>query len=165
MDWATTTFVVNPHTLSQVRAAFERTSIALTERYASANLTIACSIQSVPAAAPLTNPNILGFDPNSHPEMNLMNIGIAFQYEDAAAAYDLRRATKDFAIEIDRIAALDHAKDRHLYLNYAGSWQNVFGGYGMENLEKMRAVSKIYDRKGMFQNQVRGGFKLGPTSQ
>ena len=77
----------------------------------------------------------------------------------------MQRATKDFAIEIDRIAAVDHAKDKHLYLNYAGSWQDIFGGYGTENIEKMRRVSKVYDRRGMFQNQVRGGFKLGPISQ
>jgi hypothetical protein len=165
MDWATTTLTSNPDALSHIHAAFKRTSNALAERYASANLTIAISIQSVPAAAPASNPNILGFDPNSHPEMDLINIGLAFKYDDASAAQGLRRAIRDFTIELDRIAAADRVKDKHLYLNYAGDWQDVFAGYGTESLEKMRRVSEIYDKKGMFQNQVRGGFKLGPRSQ
>jgi hypothetical protein len=165
MDWATTTFTSNPDTLARIHAAFRRTSNALGERYSTANLTIAMSIQSVPAAAPSSNPNILGFDPNSHPELDLINIGLAFKYDDAAAAQGLRRVIKDFTIELDRIAAADHVKDKHLYLNYAGDWQDVLAGYGTESLEKMRRVSKTYDQKGMFQNQVRGGFKLGPRSQ
>jgi hypothetical protein len=126
----------------------------------SANLTIACSIQSVPAAAPASNPNSLGFQPSSEPEKKLLNIGIAFQYENPAATEGLATAIEIFAKELDQIAREDRADDRHLYLNYAGSWQDVFGGYGTESVEKMRRVSRKYDRSGMFQRQVRGGFKL-----
>lgn len=160
MHWATTTFSASRTTLSRIHDAFKRTSLALTDSYAAANLTIACSIQSVPAAAPASNPNILGYVPFSQPEKTLLNIGIAFQYEDPAATDGLQAATEMFARELDEIATADKSNDKHLYLNYAGSWQDVFSGYGSTNLEIMRRVSKKYDRNAMFQRQVRGGFKL-----
>ncbi|KAH7072187.1 hypothetical protein BKA63DRAFT_544548 [Paraphoma chrysanthemicola] len=160
MHWATTTFYASRTTLSNMHASFRRNAIALTELYASANLTIACSIQSVPAAAPASNPNSLGFQPSSQPEKTLLNMGIAFQFEESAATDGLAAATEQFAKEIDQIAAQDKVRDEHLYLNYAGGWQDVFGGYGAESVENMRRVSRKYDSSGMFQNQVKGGFKL-----
>lgn len=151
---------MSPRILSQIHASFKRNSLALGHIYAPANLTIAISIQSVPAAAPTYNPNSLGFDPSSHPEKNLVNIGIAFQYDDSAATEGLRIANKQLAREFDHIAEVNGVKDGHLYLNYAGSWQDVFTGYGTKSLERMRRVAKLYDSKGMFQKQVKGGFKL-----
>lgn len=146
--------------LSRIYASFKRTSILLADKYASANLTTACSIQSVPAAAPASNPNSLGFDASSHPEKRLVNIGIGFQYEDPAATEGLQKASERLTIELDHIAKEEGVQDEHLYLNYAGSWQDVFAGYGKDSLEKMRRVATKYDKRGMFQKQVRGGFKL-----
>jgi hypothetical protein len=161
MHWATTTFASKPTTLARMYTSFKRTSLSLREKYAPANLTIAFSIQSVPAAAPVTNPNSLGFDPDSDPEKRLLNIGIALQHDDFESTDDLERATQKLTMEIDQIAIADGVNDRHLYLNYAGSWQNVFAGYGSDSVEDMRRVSKRYDEKRMFQRQVKGGYKLG----
>lgn len=160
MHWATTTFSITPGLLPRLHEAFKNTSLALTDQYAKSKLTIAISIQSVPPAAPASNPNSLGFDPSSHPEDDLFNIGIAFQYDDAAATDGLQEAIKAFTRELDRVAEEAGAKDEHIYLNYAGDWQDVFAGYGNESVTRMRRVSQTYDRSGMFQKQVRGGFKL-----
>lgn len=46
------------------------------------------------------------------------------------------------------------------YLNYAGPGQNPVASYGAANLVRLRAASKKYDPKGVFQHQVPGGFKL-----
>jgi hypothetical protein len=160
MEWSTTTFATNPTTLSSIYDAYKSTSFALTHKYASANLTTALSIQSVPAAAPASNPNSLGFDPSSHPEKNLLNIGLAFQYEDPAATEGLQLANRKLALEVDQIAKTDGVSDNHLYMNYAGSWQSIFSGYGTKSVESMIRVAKAYDPRGMFQKQVTGGFKL-----
>ncbi|KAJ4985683.1 FAD binding domain-containing protein [Stagonosporopsis vannaccii] len=160
MHWATTTFSITPGILPRLHESFRQTSLALTDEYARAKLTIAISIQSVPPAAPLYNPNSLGFSLASHPEDDLLNIGIAFQYEDPTATDGLQEAIKTFTGELDRIAEEAGARDEHIYLNYAGGWQDVFAGYGNESLERMRRVALKYDRVGMFQKQVRGGFKL-----
>lgn len=160
MHWATTTFSISRSTLSRIHDLFQQTSILLGDNYPSANLTAACSIQSVPAAAPSSNPNSLGFNSSSHPEKNLVNIGIAFQYEDPAATEVLQEGCIRLTTQIDKIAEEEGVKDDHLYLNYAGNWQDVFSGYGSESLERMRRVAKKYDKIGMFQKQARGGFKL-----
>ncbi|EAT81770.1 hypothetical protein SNOG_10376 [Parastagonospora nodorum SN15] len=109
--------------------------------YLSANLTVAISIQSVPATAPSSNPNILGFAAGSEAEKRLLNIGLAIQYEDPAATAGLDIATKRLAAQIDQIAIEEGVYDAHLYMNYAGSWQNVLGGYGQESLVVLREVS------------------------
>jgi hypothetical protein len=159
-EWATTTIRASRTTLSRINASFKRNSLAITELYAYANVTIACSIQSVPAAAPASNPNSLGFLPSSQPERELLNIGIALIYEDPAATVGLQAVTERITREIDQIATEDHTNDNHLYLNYAGGWQDVLGGYGNTSVEYLRDVSTKYDSRGMFQKQVRGGFKL-----
>jgi hypothetical protein len=50
--------------------------------------------------------------------------------------------------------------NRYIYQNYASAAQNVFGGYGEENLEKLEAVSKKYDPTGVFKKLQPGYFKL-----
>lgn len=46
------------------------------------------------------------------------------------------------------------------YLNYADGSQNVVGGYGEENVQKMYEVANEYDPTGVFQKRLPGGFKL-----
>jgi hypothetical protein len=47
-----------------------------------------------------------------------------------------------------------------IYLNYADISQPVLQSWGAANVAKLRAVSKKYDPKGVFQKQVPGGFKI-----
>lgn len=44
-----------------------------------------------------------------------------------------------------------------VYLNYAASWQDVIKGYGEENGEMLRRISRKFDGEGVFQRQVGGG--------
>lgn len=50
--------------------------------------------------------------------------------------------------------------DRYLYQNYADISQDVFAGYGEENLKKLREISKRYDPDQVFQRLQPGYFKL-----
>jgi hypothetical protein len=160
MHWSTITIAVSSKALSRIHDLFKETSYALTKDYASANLTMALSIQSVPPSAPASNPNSLGFDPLSQPEKRLLNLGIAFRYTDPTATEGLEKAIKLFTMQHYVVAFEEGILDKHLYLNYAGSWQDVFAGYGSDTLQKMRQAAEKYDEMGMFQKQVRGGFKL-----
>lgn len=49
---------------------------------------------------------------------------------------------------------------RYIYQNYAGPKQDVYGGYGEDNLRRLRAVAKKYDPEGVFQTLMPGGLKL-----
>ena len=46
------------------------------------------------------------------------------------------------------------------YLNYADKSQDPIGSYGPDSKARLQAVSKEYDRNGLFQTGVPGGFKL-----
>ncbi|KAL4769847.1 FAD-binding domain-containing protein [Aspergillus nidulans var. acristatus] len=46
------------------------------------------------------------------------------------------------------------------YLNYADIAQDVFGSYGGDNIELLKAVSRRYDSGRVFQRNVPGGFKV-----
>ncbi|KAL8874785.1 MAG: hypothetical protein Q9198_006768, partial [Flavoplaca austrocitrina] len=49
-----------------------------------------------------------------------------------------------------------------IYMNYALPTQKVIESYGQENVNFLRAVSRKYDPKQVFQRLVPGGFKLWP---
>lgn len=50
---------------------------------------------------------------------------------------------------------------RFQYLNYADKQQDPIASYGPENVAALKATSKKYDPKSLFQRQAPGGFKLG----
>ena len=65
---------------------------------------------------------------------------------------------------IDRVNAYTKSVgqfQRSVYIGYAYPTQPVLEGYGRENVELLREVSRIYDPEGVFQRLVPGGFKLG----
>jgi hypothetical protein len=51
--------------------------------------------------------------------------------------------------------------NRYVYQNYASFKQDVFSGYGEENLARLKSVSKKYDPDQVFQKLQPGYFKLG----
>ncbi|KAF4552711.1 FAD-binding domain-containing protein 12 [Elsinoe fawcettii] len=53
------------------------------------------------------------------------------------------------------------AENKFIYLNSADKWQDVFGGYKRENVDRLRKIRRRYDPAGMFTKQMAGGFKVG----
>ena len=49
---------------------------------------------------------------------------------------------------------------RYKYMNYCGSWQKPFEGYGEGEHAWLKEVAKKYDEDGLFQQACVGGFKL-----
>lgn len=50
------------------------------------------------------------------------------------------------------------------FVNYAAPFQNAMAGYGEENLQFLREVSRKYDPDQVFQTAVPGGYKLSETA-
>ena len=61
------------------------------------------------------------------------------------------------AADIARRMGLLH---RFVYINYADPSQDPIGSYGPANVQRLKAASRKYDPRGVFQTQVPGGFKL-----
>ncbi|TGO27245.1 hypothetical protein BPAE_0045g00440 [Botrytis paeoniae] len=49
---------------------------------------------------------------------------------------------------------------KYIYPNYADASQNVFAGYGEENLSRLRQVQEAYDPEGTWRRLQSGGFKI-----
>jgi len=49
---------------------------------------------------------------------------------------------------------------KFVYMNYAGSGQDVFAGYGEGNWERLREVKGRWDPEGVFTKLQPGGFKI-----
>lgn len=48
----------------------------------------------------------------------------------------------------------------YLYMNYADGFQDPIASYGEENVRFLKDVARKYDKHGVFQKAVKGGFKI-----
>ncbi|KAK7183097.1 hypothetical protein DPSP01_005958 [Paraphaeosphaeria sporulosa] len=159
MHWTCLQFRVTKTILHKINGLYREHSLRLANvpAYRSANLTVFLVLQSVPATRP---GNSLGFDPDSHPEKDQLNLLIMYQYDEGRMEVALQREINRLTKEVEDIAREERALSQFIYLNYAGSDQKVLEGYGKKSVEKLKRVAAEYDPDGVFQKQVRGGFKL-----
>lgn len=102
--------------------------------------------------------NVLGLE--SCADQPLVNISFTVNWalsQDDGAVHQITRAAIE---QIDAFAQKHGTWHRYRYLNYCDSWQRPFDGYGEDNLEFLREVSRKYDGSGLFQQACVGGFKL-----
>ncbi|EPE30956.1 FAD-binding protein [Glarea lozoyensis ATCC 20868] len=62
--------------------------------------------------------------------------------------------------KIESFALANGTNHRFRYLNYCNEWQKPFEGYGEENRQFLKEISRKYDADGLFQKGCLGGFKL-----
>lgn len=103
--------------------------------------------------------NSLGLDPAEGPLMLILLASIWTNPADDARIIDVQRVLIDRIGEAARARKLD---SRFTYLNYAFAGQDPIGGYGEQNVARLRTTSRKYDPDGFFQKAVPGGFKLFP---
>ncbi|KAL8704810.1 MAG: hypothetical protein Q9201_002042 [Fulgogasparrea decipioides] len=77
--------------------------------------------------------------------------------KDDAYVYALIKETYE---KVDALTKQRGLYDPYIFLNDAFPDQKVLRSYGADKFNRMVAVSKKYDPRGMFQTQVPGGFKL-----
>ena len=81
-------------------------------------------------------------------------------WQHATDSERMRQATWDFSQKADDYARSVNKMGKWLYLNYCSEKQDPISSYGTENIKRLRAVSKKYDPTGVFQRQVKRGYKL-----
>jgi hypothetical protein len=77
--------------------------------------------------------------------------------EDDGLMHKVGKRILDRAVEEAKKMGLYH---QYLYHNYASAIQDVFGGYGEKNRERLLAIQKKYDQEEVFSRLQPGGFKL-----
>jgi hypothetical protein len=125
------------------------------------NIAYSLSFQPMPTAitskAASRGGNSLGL---SASDGNLFNLLLTVSWDSTADDARIEQHARDLFQQSEDEAKKLGLYNEYLYLNYAASWQDPISGYGAANKAKLQAVSKKYDPKGVFQNQVPGGFKL-----
>lgn len=120
---------------------------------------VSLAIQPVPPifTAPGIGKNSFGFGRNEGP---LINISLDLAWLHAADDATFEAASKAFIARSQTAARKRGLLHRFEYLNYAAPWQDPIAGYGPAEEKRLRHVSRKYDRAGIFQKAVPGGFKL-----
>lgn len=82
-------------------------------------------------------------------------------WQDAAYDKDVHQAAEAWYNAVREYTAKQGKAHRFEFANYAAWFQDPMAGYGPENLEFLREVSRKYDPRRLFQKAVKGGYKLG----
>ncbi|MCJ1395726.1 hypothetical protein MMC18_008612 [Xylographa bjoerkii] len=101
--------------------------------------------------------NALGLSPE---DGNLVLIFLDISWKKSTDDKIMNEQAALFLKQVETLAASLGMLHKWKYLNYAAQWQDPIAGYGHENREKLRAVSRQYDPEQVFQKQVPGGYKL-----
>jgi hypothetical protein len=121
-------------------------------------ITCAFTLQAYPVSLLKKCDNSLGLDASQGPLMSILLLNWWKNKDDD----DLVISTFKSALEkMDEDAASRGTVVPYKYMNYAYSFQDPIISYGAEDHKILQEVSKKYDAEGLFQNGVRGGFKLG----
>jgi FAD/FMN-containing dehydrogenase len=103
-------------------------------------------------------PNVLGLDDCNEP---LVIAELTIKWDKTEHMELVQHIARQFIERVDKAAEDNQAAHPFRFANYCAEWQDPMKGYGEENLQFMRTVSRKYDPEGVFQRACIGGFKLG----
>jgi hypothetical protein len=87
-------------------------------------------------------------------------VNIVVSWSNAADDTRVLAAARNITNRANATAYAQGLGNRFIYQNYAAFEQPVFEGYGEDNLEKLRRVSRKYDPNGVWQKLQPGYFKI-----
>ncbi|ERF69174.1 hypothetical protein EPUS_01131 [Endocarpon pusillum Z07020] len=156
--FATTTIKNDPATLAAVHAAY-RDGIASLRRVNVRGLVWTLVLQPLlPDWVRKGDANPLGL--HDCADEPLVIVSFTINWDEGRDDEFVKTTTRRTVEQIDAFAAAHRTGHRYRYLNYCAEWQRPFKGYGAENWQFLRRVSKSYDPEGLFQKACVGGFKL-----
>ncbi|KAI1308545.1 hypothetical protein F5Y03DRAFT_393392 [Xylaria venustula] len=164
-------------------------SRALSDRQASASLTIVSSASAINATVRAWNASIdsvrdipgimwaIGMDPlppqlyARHARANalgldgregraLIIINFTAMWSNATDDDAVDKATRALITDIEHDVSELDALDPFVYVNYAAPWQLPMESYGEASIARLRRVRRTYDPKQVFTHLVPGGFKI-----
>ncbi|KAK4197154.1 bifunctional solanapyrone synthase [Triangularia verruculosa] len=156
--FSTLTIAISPTILRKIHSLW----VSSVQKQSANNIAITSSLtlQSIPS--PPSSPsrqNSLGFPSASTPQKDLVLVLLSSFWEDPAHGPQVEAAVQWFITEAEKTARREGVYHKFQYPNYAAAqFQDPLRSTG--RLEELRKVAKRYDPTGVFQRQVRGGWKL-----
>lgn len=87
-------------------------------------------------------------------------MSISVSWANVADDERIMAAAQAITTESEQLANSRGLGSSYIYQNYAAKYQKVFDGYGKQNHDRLRAISRKYDPSGVFQKLQPGYFKL-----
>jgi len=85
---------------------------------------------------------------------------VAIRWDHASDDDTAKRAGNNIITRSTTLAQKLRLHHRYIYQNYANQSQDVFGGYGSENRERLLQIQKKYDPERIFTRLQPGYFQL-----
>ncbi|RVD87908.1 uncharacterized protein DFL_002111 [Arthrobotrys flagrans] len=101
--------------------------------------------------------NSLGLEGNTK---TMAIINLTHQWVNAADDDAIIASLNDVLSRSIALAKSMNLYHQYFYLNYARKQDNPIGSYGTASVNRLKAASKFYDPRGVFQCRVPGGFKI-----
>jgi len=159
-EFATTTIKNDQPTLAVAHRAY-RDAIGEIRKHNIQNMSWTLVLQPMlPEWTRKGDSNVLGLS-DGESTRALVNVSFTVNWKLSQDDSTVQRITRAAIEQIDAYAEAHNTGHCYRYINYCGSWQKPFDGYGQDNLKFMGEVSRRYDPEGLFQKGCAGGFKLG----
>lgn len=157
-EFATTTIRNDKDTILAAHAAY-RDAIKKIRQHNIKGMSWTLVLQPLlPAWMRRGDSNPMGLDEGDHEPLVIVSFTVNWvSGKDDELVQDI---TREAIEQIDAAAREKGTQHRYRYLNYCSKWQKPFDGYGQENLDFLRRVSREVDPDGLFQRGCNGGFKL-----
>ncbi|KAJ3939994.1 uncharacterized protein N0V96_009989 [Colletotrichum fioriniae] len=94
-------------------------------------------------------------------ELNQNSLNLRTSWSNADDDTTALQMDAEFLAKAAELARKRDALMPNQWMNNAAETADVIRTYGKENIKKMKAVSQKYDKEGIFQRLVPGGYKLG----
>lgn len=118
---------------------------------------IAITFQPLSASHLSGRDNPLGFPAAADP---LILFSFEVRWPDAANDGYYEKRMRQLHDNLRTVASDMGLLHRWVYANYAAKWQNVYEGYGEENVDRLKGVREKYDENGVFSILRAGGLDL-----
>lgn len=159
--WDTTVSATSASLLKDIVPLFEARNDALFAAAKGSSVDPFLVFQPIPvnviSAMQKNGGNSLGLEPSDGP---LMLVQLTTTWEDARLDTLVEDSSRQLIAEIEGMAKKRGLDNGFVYMNYAGSTQQVQKRYGKDNYRRLRRIAKKWDPDGKLARLWKGYFKL-----
>ncbi|KAM0281086.1 hypothetical protein ACHAPQ_011531 [Fusarium lateritium] len=159
--WDTTVSATSASFFTDVVALFEARNAKLFAAAKGKKITPYLVFQPIPvnvlSEMQKNGGNALGLKPSDGP---LMIVQLSTSWEGAELDDAIENSSRELIAKVESMAKKRHLDNGYVYMNYAGSTQDVQKSYGKDSYRKLQKIAKKWDPEQKLKHLWKGYFKL-----